>query len=100
MKNRIWTGVVRNRPDMKIDIRYFVDDNELMVNRYTENGLEDATKISWRPCENGKIWVATFDDLSEILVNWREDDLVTIAYRGLSYEGWQAPAYCVEEATA
>lgn len=107
MKNRTWTGIVRNRPDDRIEISWYPDDNEMLINRYTKDGWEDATKISTRECNPGvqQIWVATFDDLSEILVNWwLETDELTIAYRGFSYDGWQAPAHCIdttpEQATA
>lgn len=39
------------------------------------------------------IWVATFADRSQILIEyWRDDDNLNIAYRGVSFNSWGPPA--------
>jgi hypothetical protein len=93
MRNRIWAGNVRNTDD-RVEVRYFVDDDELMVNRYTEDGLEDAVKIEDRTSKaDCRIWVVTFDNHDQLLINWwTNEDEVTVAYRPIFGSSWHAPA--------
>jgi hypothetical protein len=98
MKDKNWTAIVHNT-DHTVEITYDPDDDQLFVDRHTDNGWEESTKIECRLTENNNrhIWVVSFNDISQILVElWKADGKLTIAYRAWSYDSWGVPVTCTE----
>ena len=104
MRNRHWTGTLRHSGQV-IDIYHYVDDDELIVQRFLEEegNWEDASKIEDRTPPGSedpaplRIWVAHFRHDAEILVDWwTELNEVRIAHRPFSYYSWGAPVTCTE----
>ena len=101
MRNRQWQATVRNRTEI-IDLEYRADLDEMQVSMINSDGnFQIPKEVQDRTPKGSKsthrIWVAFFSGNHQILIDWFiKDDQVTIAYRQLVCESWQAPATCAD----
>lgn len=99
---RIWTGELRNSGE-RVEVYMATIDGErhLSVAREMWNVTTDwygADKIEARPSGGSyDIWVARFHDHSELLIEFcHQSEKLSVAYRGISFHGWGAPAFLNE----
>jgi hypothetical protein len=101
MRNRYWQATVRNRTEI-VDLEYYVDGDEMQVSMVNSEGnfqipkeVQDRTPKGSK--NSHRIWVAFFEGNHQILIDWFiKSDQVTIAYRSLTCDSWQAPATCAD----
>ncbi len=104
MAHRAWKATLQN--GLKVELDYNDDDDSVDVHVGSEDlgwqwlqQAEDRTPIveEWDKLDIDRIWVATRDDGSQILVNywhqtyWQKSDQLTVAYRSDRWMSWWAP---------
>jgi hypothetical protein len=104
MSNRAWKATLQNGLQVEIDYTYDVDELEVIVGS-EDHGWQQIPDVDDRTPTNldgdrltiDRIWVATRDDGSQILVNyWHQTyfqaaDQLTVAYRSDRWMSWWAP---------
>ena len=104
MAHKAWKATLQN--GLQIEVDYNDDDDSLDVHVGSDNlgwqwltNVEDRTpKVeAWDKLDIDRIWVATRDDGSQILVNYwhqtyfQNTDQLNVAYRQDRWLSWWAP---------
>ena len=98
--NRDWTGELRDRQDnLLILLRTTDKGDKLTIWRTMEHldwawdspvNIEDRTPTD--QTNPVRIWVATFDDYSQLLLEWwLTDDELHVSYRDMEGDTWERP---------